>query len=404
MHVLHFQMRTIAVIFLLHLPLVATQGHPSLRRASASAADDGSLPPFTPTVTETPVIDTHEGDKFVLPLTQSLSEQDPPILGGDPASSFLINFGHNEQATGVRKHHPKTYEEVASLVRTVRSQGGKLRPMGALHSWSNIFPEDDTDVLFLDQFKSTVSGGPPVEISQDPTDYTRVTVQAGVLQSELADWADSAERGPGRFSYLSQATVVTGVTFVGVCQTASHGSGFVGESTPDSIVEVTLIDAEGEIKHYPEGDPRVKVLAACLGMCGIILEVTVRFDPSTDAVQVTRGRRPLHDLLPPRSVPINASFNPLRDLIELEGFHGGALSYAPYNSAPEIGVKLEASRIEEYQAKDRIWSNTVQRLPPYLRSLSDDILPRDYDEDSEEEREGGREGGKEGGREGTENR
>jgi hypothetical protein len=49
-----------------------------------------------------------------------------------------------------------------SLVRTVRSQGGKLRPMGALHSWSNIFPEDDTDVLFLDQFKSTVSGGPPV--------------------------------------------------------------------------------------------------------------------------------------------------------------------------------------------------------------------------------------------------
>jgi hypothetical protein len=36
--------------------------------------------------------------------------------------------------------------------------------------------------------------------------------------------------------------------------------------------------------------------------------------------------------------------------------------------------------------------------------LSDDILPRDYDEYSVEEREGGREGGKEGGREGTENR
>ena len=36
-------------------------------------------------------------------------------------------------------------------------------------------------------------------------------------------------------------------------------SGFVGESTPDSIVEVTLIDADGDIKHYPEGDPRVKV-------------------------------------------------------------------------------------------------------------------------------------------------
>lgn len=36
-------------------------------------------------------------------------------------------------------------------------------------------------------------------------------------------------------------------------------SGFVGESTPDSIIEVTLVDHEGNIKHYSEGDPRIKV-------------------------------------------------------------------------------------------------------------------------------------------------
>jgi hypothetical protein len=36
-------------------------------------------------------------------------------------------------------------------------------------------------------------------------------------------------------------------------------SGFVGDSTPDSIIEVTLVDHEGNIKHYSEGDPRVKV-------------------------------------------------------------------------------------------------------------------------------------------------
>lgn len=90
-------------------------------------------------------------------------------------------------------------------------------------------------------------------------------------------------------------------------------------------------------------------------MCGIILEVTARFNPSTDAVQVTRGRRPLHDLLPPRSVVINESFNPLKDFIEGEGYHGGALSYAPYNSAPEVGIKLEASKIDEYQSRVRPW-------------------------------------------------
>ena len=86
-------------------------------------------------------------------------------------------------------------------------------------------------------------------------------------------------------------------------------------------------------------------------MCGIILDVTARFNPSTDAVQVTRGRRPLHSLLPPWSVAINESFNPLKDFIEGEGYHGGALSYAPYNSAPEVGIKLEASKIDEYHSR-----------------------------------------------------
>lgn len=51
----------------------------------------------------------------------------------------------------------------------------------------------------------------------------RTPLTAGVLNYELADWADSAAReGRGRFSYVSQNTVVGGITFVGACQTASH--------------------------------------------------------------------------------------------------------------------------------------------------------------------------------------
>ena len=100
--------------------------------------------------------------------------------------------------------------------------------MGMVHSWSNVLPDDGNHVMFLDNFKAIV---------QSPNDYTVVTIQgpfylsqaspplltgrlthtspfiylfsniyitAGVLQSELADWADSPERGYGRFSYLTQ--------------------------------------------------------------------------------------------------------------------------------------------------------------------------------------------------------
>lgn len=37
-----------------------------------------------------------------------------------------------------------------------------------------------------------------------------------------------------------------------------QGSGFVGESTIDAVVGVTLVDFDGEIRHYHAPDPDVK--------------------------------------------------------------------------------------------------------------------------------------------------
>lgn len=62
----------------------------------------------------------------------------------------------------------QTYEEVAALVRSVRDRGGKLRAVGAAHSWNSLYPENGTDAVILDNFKG---------VWQDPNDYTRVTVQ-----------------------------------------------------------------------------------------------------------------------------------------------------------------------------------------------------------------------------------
>jgi len=46
--------------------------------------------------------------------------------------------------------HPKNTNRI---VRWVKAQGGILRAQGTLHSWSNIFADDNTDVIFLDKFK-----------------------------------------------------------------------------------------------------------------------------------------------------------------------------------------------------------------------------------------------------------
>lgn len=54
----------------------------------------------------------------------------------------------------------------------MRAKGGRLRAMGALHSWSQVFPENGTDVVFLDRLKA---------IEQDPNDYSLVTVQGTLI-------------------------------------------------------------------------------------------------------------------------------------------------------------------------------------------------------------------------------
>jgi hypothetical protein len=114
---------------------------------------------------------------------------------GELGNGEIVNLGHNQHVSGLRIHHPKvgiffcrchvqaheclvnidvacitqqTYEEVAALVRSVRDRGGKLRAVGAAHSWNTFYPDNNTDAVFLDQFKG---------IWQDPQDYTRVTVQ-----------------------------------------------------------------------------------------------------------------------------------------------------------------------------------------------------------------------------------
>ena len=97
-----------------------------------------------------------------------------------------------------------------------------------------------------------------------------------MVSGELADWADSPERGYGRFSYLSQDTLTATITFVGGLQTGSHGSGYVGGTLTDSVIAMTIVDASGQIRKYEQGHPDFKVMVTCLGMCGIVLDVTVK--------------------------------------------------------------------------------------------------------------------------------
>jgi hypothetical protein len=77
---------------------------------------------------------------------------------------------------------------------------------------------------------------------------------------------------------------------------------------------------------------------------------------------VTQKKLNYYDLIPPRGVPINDSYNPLKCFIEGHN-GGGAINYAPFNSGVFKGIKLDKNRIEEYHG-------CVQCARAFLRSSS----------------------------------
>ena len=74
--------------------------------------------------------------------------------------------------------HARTHARAHSLVKALSAQGVRVRVLGVMHSWSNVFAEDGTHVVFLDNFKAIV---------QDPNDYTVVTLQ---VSDHSLRWGD----------------------------------------------------------------------------------------------------------------------------------------------------------------------------------------------------------------------
>ncbi len=117
----------------------------------------------------------------------------------------------------------------------------------------------------------------------------------------------------------------------------AQGSGNVG-TCADFITRMTIVDSWGTIRNVDASDPDFKIFTACLGMCGIVLDVTVKvrtqpssplaarrirlttptqlplrtqFDPRTSGVKMTQVKAPMRDFFP-RSCELNATWNPIK--------------------------------------------------------------------------------------------
>lgn len=161
-----------------------------------------------------------------------------------------------------RPQHRKAPASLAELQDLIASTSGKVRAVGAGHSFSPLVPTDDTLVSL-----SRISG----VLDHDP-EKLQATVAAGTRLGAIG--GPLAERGQAMINMPD----IDEQSLAGAVATATHGTGADLSCLSDYIAGLTLVTATGDLLHCSnEENPDVFAAARVgLGSLGIISDITLR--------------------------------------------------------------------------------------------------------------------------------
>jgi FAD/FMN-containing dehydrogenase len=184
----------------------------------------------------------------------------------------VSNFGGNVRFTPRHVYAPATEEEVLAILD--RHAGGKVRVVGALHSWSPVVVSEDV-LVDLRRFKR-------VDVERGAAGEVWANVGGGCRIKDLL-------RKLPRLADVTIASVglITEQTVAGAIATATHGSGRSSMSHYVDELRVAAYDAAtGKARIYRWSDGAELRAARCsLGCLGIILSVRIRCVPRYDVAE-----------------------------------------------------------------------------------------------------------------------
>jgi D-arabinono-1,4-lactone oxidase/FAD binding domain len=198
--------------------------------------------------------------------------------------SPIINFGGNIRFTPQRHYAPATEQEILEILD--RHAQGKIRAVGALHSWNAGVVSDDVtvDLRHIDG----------VEVQRDAKGAVWATVGGGCRIKHLLR----------KLHRLADATVpslglITEQTIAGAISTATHGSGRCSLSHYVEEVRAAAYDAAtGKACLYTwTSGSELRAARCALGCMGIILSVKIRCVPRYDLAETMVRCAPLSDVL-----------------------------------------------------------------------------------------------------------
>jgi L-gulono-1,4-lactone dehydrogenase len=175
------------------------------------------------------------------------------------------------------RHHPRSTDEVAALVRRAHRSGQRVKVIGAGHSFTDIAGTEGL-LLSLDGLSAVED----VDLQRN-----RVTVQAGIRLHQLNQAL--ADRGLA----LPNLGDVDVQSLAGATQTGTHGTGLTLGNLATTIVAMEVVTASGDVVTWDE-DHRPDLLRAGrvgLGALGVVTRLTLQCVPAFDlhAVETTES-------------------------------------------------------------------------------------------------------------------
>ena len=290
-------------------------------------------------------------------VTTGCSSTPEPVQGPVSINGIMpwSNWSGNQVSYPTERARPRNIDALAKLLKETN---GKIRAVGAGHSFSGLVPTDET-LLSMARFRGTQS------INQGTKE---VTAGAGTRLAALGD--DLWENGLGMINMPDINTQ----SLAGAIATSTHGTGQQFGSLSSYVTGLTLVTASGEVMKCSATENKdVFDAARCnIGSLGIITDITMQM---RDAYYLKERSEML---------PIDEAFEKMEELcLAQRHFEAYGLPHANHILLIEFDeVTKEESDAKQGEAVSGDAYETFRTLAdvidamPFLRGAVMSIAPR----------------------------
>ena len=198
-------------------------------------------------------------------ITTGCSSAPEKAMGPGPVDGIMpwSNWSGNQVSYPAERARPRNIE---GLIKLLKETDGKIRAVGAGHSFSGLVPTNET-LLSMARFRG---------ISNINTETKEVTAGAGTRLAALGD-----ELWENNLGMINMPDINT-QALAGAIATSTHGTGQKFGSLSSFVTGLTLVTASGEVMKCSATENKdVFDAARCnIGSLGIITDITMQMRDS----------------------------------------------------------------------------------------------------------------------------